>query len=243
MPLLSATILAAISATAATAASAAATAASSGASDGLVDFPIAGSAVYYLDGSGWTASSEIMPPRPAECTFEPNTDYNHGETSGGHTGAKSKQECCAACAADSTCAAAVFTGSVLSGSCWLKTAADLKKKSSVEGVTACVVKAAPGTGGKKVSIKATVPGDLLTDLERAGLIGDPLYELNWLNSSLWDQNTWTYTTEFNPPAASAATSTSLLVMDGVKMGARVLVDGKLVGPVPRRCQREGVAQE
>ena len=36
------------------------------------------------------------------------------------------------------------------------------------------------------SIPASVPGDLLTDLEAAGLIGDPLYELNWLNSSIWD---------------------------------------------------------
>lgn len=36
------------------------------------------------------------------------------------------------------------------------------------------------------SISGKVPGDLITDLQNAGLIGDPLYELNWLNASMWD---------------------------------------------------------
>jgi hypothetical protein len=191
---------------------------------GLVDHPIAGSSVTYLD-HGWTASATIMPPRAPECTFEPNTDYNHGKVSGGHTGASTKEECCASCAKDALCAAAVFT-TFSKGSCWLKTQEDLSKKSSVEGVTACVVKQSPGHGGKKVSIPASVPGDLISDLERAGMIGDPLYELNWLNSSVWDASTWTYTTAFAAPGAGG---TSLLVFDGVKMGARVLVDGKQIG--------------
>jgi hypothetical protein len=194
---------------------------------GLVDHPIAATSVTYLDGKRWTASTEITPPRPAECTFVANTDYSHGETSSGHVGAKSQDECCAACSADSTCAAAVYTGNPKSGSCWFKTASDLTNKSSVQGVTACVVKQSPTTKGRKVSIAATVPGDLITDLEAAGMVGDPLYELNWLNSSIWDSNTWTYTTSFT--ASPAAGSSSILVFDGIKMGARIMVDGKLIG--------------
>ena len=56
--------------------------------DGLRDHPIAGTSVMYLDGD-WTASTTIMPPRPAICSFEENTDYNHG-VNGPHTGASSQ---------------------------------------------------------------------------------------------------------------------------------------------------------
>lgn len=84
------------------------------------------------------------------------------------------------------------------------------------------------------SITGTVPGDLITDLQNAGLIGDPLYELNWLNSSLWDQNEWTYSTSTALPTATrtrlaSAASTMLLVFDGVKMGAQVSVNGAQIG--------------
>ena len=76
------------------------------------------------------------------------------------------------------------------------------------------------TGGD-LQIRATVPGDLITDLQLAGLIGDPLYELNWKNATLWDGRVWTYTTSFSLDAASlagiaAGTSDTLLVFDGVK---------------------------
>jgi len=222
-------------------------------SNGLVDHPIAASAVQYLDGSDWTVSATIVPARTADCDFEANVDYNHGVV-GPHVGASSQvweardvlfnlclttplppqADCCVACAKVPDCAAAVFA--TKGKSCWLKTSADLSKKSSVPDVTACVVKASPSSkgkqapshptqpprascrarGGAQVSIPARVPGDLLTDLERAGLIGDPLYELNWLNSSIWDTNAWTYKTEFVAEAAGE----TLLTFDGIKMGAK-----------------------
>jgi hypothetical protein len=181
----------------------------SAAADGLVDHAIAADSVTYLNG-GWTVSTEVMPPRPASCQFEPNTDYNHGVV-GGHVSTPSKEACCAECAKDAQCAAAVFAPAGEGGSCWLKSVADVAKKSTQHGVTACVVKASPATHGKKISIPAKVPGDLITDLQAAGLVGDPLYELNWLNSSIWDANTWTYTTTFTAPAGAG---TSLLVFDG-----------------------------
>ena len=33
------------------------------------------------------------------------------------------------------------------------------------------------------TIPATVPGDLITDLERAGVISDPLFNVNWREQS------------------------------------------------------------
>ena len=45
----------------------------------------------------------------------------------------------------------------------------------------------PGTGNKiqseAITIPASVPGDIISDLYRAGRIGNPYFELNWLNSS------------------------------------------------------------
>ena len=133
-----------------------------------------------------------------------------------------QEDCCGQCAKVSDCAAAVFSANT----CWLKTASDLLKKSSVQGATACVVQSPHGQG-QPVKIPAKVPGDLLTDLQRADLIGDPLYELNFLNASIWDSNTWTYTTTITVEVSGA--DSTLLVFDGVKMGARILIDGSEIG--------------
>jgi beta-galactosidase/beta-glucuronidase len=78
-----------------------------------------------------------------------------------------------------------------------------------------------------VTIDAQVPGDLLTDLQTAQLIGDPLYEINFLNDTQWNRD-WNYTTSFSLSEADAA-STTLLVFDGIKMGASISVDGKVIG--------------
>ena len=84
------------------------------------------------------------------------------------------------------------------------------------------------------SIRATVPGDLVTDLQAAGLIGDPLYELNWKNYSLWEDNVWTFSTTFALTPAelagiAAKTSDTLLVFDGIKMAASLTLNGAPLG--------------
>ena len=83
------------------------------------------------------------------------------------------------------------------------------------------------------TIPAAVPGDIITDLEAAGLVGDPLAELNFLNeSAAWTNGTWTYRTTFTTTttgAAAAAGDAYMLVFDGVKMGATVNVNGVPVG--------------
>jgi hypothetical protein len=84
-----------------------------------------------------------------------------------------------------------------------------------------------------VSVGAVVPGDLLTDLQRGGVIGDPLYELTWQQQGpLLDERNWTYTTVFATPAgwlAGPATPTVLLVLDGVKMAADIALNGVALG--------------
>ena len=52
----------------------------------------------------------------------------------------------------------------------------------------------PPPGPVAFSIKAKVPGDVITDLQNAGLIDDPLHELNYKNATLWEDFAWVYST-------------------------------------------------
>ena len=74
-------------------------------------------------------------------------------------------------------------------------------------------------------LTGSVPGDLITDLENGRIVRDPLYELSWLNNNTeaappWTAHVWTYSTHFTAPPAST------LVLDGIKMCARILINGK-----------------
>jgi hypothetical protein len=82
-----------------------------------------------------------------------------------------------------------------------------------------------------LSLPAVVPGDLLTDLQRAKVITDPWLDITWMqNSSLWTEHAWTYTTHFDVPDSSFARTSALrLIFDGVKMGATVRVNGHKIG--------------
>jgi hypothetical protein len=100
-----------------------------------------------------------------------------------------------------------------------------------------------------ISIAATVPGDLITDLERAGKIGDPLYERNF-KSVLWDATNWTYTTQFETsPHLLDTISTSghaYLVLDGNHLQLLLVALSVLTDPsgifltIARREWRAGV---
>jgi beta-mannosidase len=80
-------------------------------------------------------------------------------------------------------------------------------------------------------IPATVPGDLVTDLQRAGKIGDPLYERNF-KSLNWEAE-WQYSVSFETASALAPASGGArwLVLDSVKMGAWVWFNGAFLGAV------------
>ena len=68
----------------------------------------------------------------------------------------------------------------------------------------------------------------------ASQIGDPLYELNFKNATLWNDNAWTYTTTITMDAARLETlratgGSHVLVFDGIKMGAMIKLNGKVIG--------------
>jgi hypothetical protein len=102
-----------------------------------------------------------------------------------------------------------------------------------------------------------VPGDILSDLMRARLIGDPYYDRNFLTERrIWmgaaagknestpanTQNqleqrtrTWIYTTEFFLP--DDANLTKVLVVEGIKMGASISLNGVPIGNVTNQFRR------
>jgi len=92
-----------------------------------------------------------------------------------------------------------------------------------------------------LEVEAHVPGDLLTDLQKAGKIGDPLFENNFRNASLWNEHTWTYKTNFKVPKSVADDLSKggglQLVFDSIKMGALVKVNGKDLGKATNQFVR------
>ena len=231
--------------------------------NGLTDVPIATAVPpQYFDGDGWTASTPAtatLMTTPSNvhrragdgsmCDFVPGRRYN--ASSVGQTPAVSADDCCTKCDAASNCAAAVFVGP--NGTCQFKQYSDVVATNIVPAphdVVACMLKfyePAPSPApvpAVSMRVPARVPGDVVTDLQRAGKIGDPWRELNWIHDShLWNgaNGAWSYshnfslaTTSSSPPPSS---STYLLVFDGVKMGAEIYLNGQLLGEVSNQFIR------
>jgi beta-galactosidase/beta-glucuronidase len=78
------------------------------------------------------------------------------------------------------------------------------------------------------TVPGKVPGDLITDLELGGVIGDPLYELNF-KAKDWDICTWNYTTTFTLDTTFTGAAQYLLVFEGIKMVADVSLNGNVLG--------------
>jgi len=86
-----------------------------------------------------------------------------------------------------------------------------------------------------LTLPASVPGDIVTDLEAAGLIGDPLFSNNTRGAApLWDLP-WTYATTFDAPPAFLGDA--FLVLDGAKMVADVFLNGAPLGDVRSQFSR------
>ena len=80
-------------------------------------------------------------------------------------------------------------------------------------------------------LPATVPGDILSDLQRAGRVPDPYFNVTWREPgfvSMWNEGIWTYTKTFGTSAKSASAPGlyHLLVFDGIRMGAIVELNGR-----------------
>ena len=95
-----------------------------------------------------------------------------------------------------------------------------------------------------LTMAASVPGDLITDLYRAKVIGEPLYELNFLNASIWNDHTWYYnrTLDLTPAqydliTAKGGAGDVLLVFDGIKMGANILLNDVRIGQALAQFER------
>jgi hypothetical protein len=130
----------------------------------------------------------------------------------------------------------VLGNAVEGGSCVFKAVADLASKvTNVTGSTACVPEGTQSTG--TFTINATVPGELVTDLQRAGKVLDPLSSNNHKDPSQvkwWNGNAYTYTKKFTVPASHPAMvavggGDVQLVLEGVKLGATVSLNGHVLG--------------
>lgn len=88
--------------------------------------------------------------------------------------------------------------------------------------------------GSVINISAQVPGDTITDLQAAGIIGDPIYELNFLDGR-WDRTSWNYSVTFalSPLLSAGLTAgtaaATALVLESVKLVGDVYVNGVYLG--------------
>ena len=190
---------------------------------------MAGNSIAYLDGQ-FTAT-RLQPGSAVGCKFVNDTDYNHGEQSEGSSPAANHSVCCQLCEERAGCAAGVFS----QNTCWYKSQSDISKPSYFRGAVGCVVQRDPGHMVKLTN--ASVPGDIISDLEREGLIGDPWFEMNFKNATLWTNVVWNYTTPVELSEEdvsrikgySTSGSDVVLVFDGIKMGARILLNDHVLG--------------
>ena len=199
---------------------------------GLSDHPVVGSSPNFpLSGSAssaiWTLSAAASDGNG--CDTVANIDMNTTKFIA-TVHATSPAACCAACRANSACLGSVLFAAT--STCTLHNTSGLALRVHRAGATACFKGPASNAA---VAVPATVPGDHLTDLQTAKLIEDPLFDLNFKNSTVWGERTWTYTATFTTDASLLATSQDggsvILVFDGVKMGAHISLNGHALGTV------------
>jgi beta-galactosidase/beta-glucuronidase len=85
-------------------------------------------------------------------------------------------------------------------------------------------------GKKPTSISTNRSGDIITDLYKASLVGDPIYGTNWLDySKTWGGSQWNYVTQFTLDQSFSSASEVYLTFDGIKMGATISFNGQTLG--------------
>lgn len=84
------------------------------------------------------------------------------------------------------------------------------------------------TNNANITIEATVPGELITDLQVSGIIGDPYYETNWLQP-VWDTGNFTYIRTFDiDPSLLPYKDSLYIVFDSLKMAGDVILNGQYI---------------
>ena len=211
---------------------------------GLTDDAMGATSILRLDGDSARWSAELRPvvSPQTKCSFQQGKDLRGSGDGRKLKAVSSAGACCDACLADATCVGATYCepGSDCDKECWIKTAAQAAggtydRKGRVACMKSTAPTPAPAPQPPLITIPAHVPGDIITDMELAGAIGDPLYELNFKNSSLWAtaRARWVYTTTFSSANVfgSGTGADAVLVFDGVKMGATVKLNGVVLGTV------------
>ncbi|HEX2863959.1 MAG TPA: glycoside hydrolase family 2 TIM barrel-domain containing protein [Deinococcales bacterium] len=87
----------------------------------------------------------------------------------------------------------------------------------------------PDTRDRRAWIPAQVPGSILADAERAGLVDDLNWELNTLKAEWVADRTWVYRREFDLPEGWAGRELTL-TFEGLDYEASVYLNGALLGP-------------
>eukprot|EP01050_Picozoa_sp_SAG11_P009520 SAG11_NODE_900_length_6632_cov_2.693403_8_plen_511_part_00 len=152
-------------------------------------------------------------------------------------GRRSQNDCVELCAATAGCAAAVWTSLVHGRSapgagsgCGFRTAAEVAQGTlPSNGSTACLPNSLRSVS---VNIPATVPGDLVSDLQRAGKVLDPLSSNNHRDPSQvqwWNGESYTYSKNFTVDESVRASASVRLILNSVKMGATVTLNGRVLG--------------
>eukprot|EP00026_Physarum_polycephalum_P002050 Phypoly_transcript_02054.p1 GENE.Phypoly_transcript_02054~~Phypoly_transcript_02054.p1 ORF type:complete len:936 (+),score=107.47 Phypoly_transcript_02054:132-2939(+) len=88
---------------------------------------------------------------------------------------------------------------------------------------------------QNLSIKGIIPGDIATDLFNAGVIKDPITDMNWLTDGpMWAKHTWTYNVSFSLSSQdltlieSSTGGDILVVFDGIKMAANIMINNHVI---------------
>ena len=135
-------------------------------------------------------------------------------------------DCAELCAATDGCAAIVWTAPK---TCSFRTAEEVAAgKLKSNGTTACIP---ADLRSLSVSVPATVPGDLVTDLQRAGKILDPLSSNNHKDPSQvqwWNGAKYTYSKNFSVGASMRGAASVRLVLNSVKMGSTISLNGHIL---------------
>eukprot|EP01052_Picozoa_sp_SAG31_P009847 SAG31_NODE_527_length_14452_cov_4.274925_1_plen_264_part_00 len=205
------------------------------------DHPIAGpTPAVLLDGEDWMATHHpprsLSPPTPpASANFSAWLNLlplDRNNFTGSLTGLS---ECSQACSSQGR----HCVGFTLQGlNCWLYAWVPSLTATGAQGVTYFSKRSVPvpphpippppappspppPPAPPRLPIAASVPGDILTDLQRAGVTGDPYWNQTWLDPKYiakWNSGCWSYTKQFATPQAGQEGQEVLLILDGIKMG-------------------------
>lgn len=103
----------------------------------------------------------------------------------------------------------------------------------------------PDFGEPKMTLTATVPGDVHADLQKAGLLDEVFYSDNYLKAAWVPESDWCYTREFTVDSLEARNE---LVFDGLDLYAVIYLNGQKVGEtenalIPHHISVDGVIRE